>query len=64
MDDIKGLVKQAVSEVDTVLADPKNKNTILASAIAYILSKNHKERNAIVTGILTYTLLGRSKEAE
>ena len=52
MDD---LVKTAVNEAKKVLKDKKNKNAIAASAIAYYISNENKERNAIVAGILGFT---------
>lgn len=50
------LVKSALVEVKQLIADPKSKNAVLASAVAYALSKDNKERNAFIAGLAAYLL--------
>jgi hypothetical protein len=61
MDD---LIQSTVGEVKKLLADPKNKNAAIASAIAYYVSNDNKERNAVIAGILAYTLLPTEEEED
>lgn len=55
-------IKKAVEQATEVLKDPNNKNAIAASAVAYYLSTDNKERNAIIAGILAYAFLGEEEE--
>jgi hypothetical protein len=59
MDD---LLKSTSKEVGKLLKDPKNKNAAIASAIAYYVSNSNKERNAVIAGLLAYTLLPTEDE--
>lgn len=61
---MEDLINNSLSEVKKLLSDPKNKQTALVSTAAYILSKDDKERNALVAGLLAYLLIPETKESK
>lgn len=54
MDDI---VKKYSSEIKSLLSDEKNQRILLIAGAAYLLSKEDKERNAILAGLAGAVLL-------
>jgi hypothetical protein len=54
MDD---LVKKYSSEIKGLLSDEKNQRILLIAGAAYLLSKEDKERNAILAGLAGAVLL-------
>jgi hypothetical protein len=56
----QSIVKKTIDEVQGLVKD--NKVAIAASAAAYYLSKNDKERNALIAGLLAYAFLENKEE--
>jgi hypothetical protein len=58
----KKQVDSTVAEVKKVVKE--NKVAVAASAAAYYLSEENKERNALVAGLLAYVFLNGDEDAE
>ncbi len=54
MDD---LLQSASKEVKEVLKDPRNQQVLAIVGAVYLLSKDNKERNAIIGGLAALALL-------
>lgn len=61
MDDV---VNSLIKESKQILKDPKLKSVVAVSVVAYAVSKQNKERNAAIAGVLTYLFLPDSDDDE
>lgn len=51
------LLKTYSSEIKTVLSDKKNQQALAIVGAVYLLSKDNKERNAVIAGLASLALL-------
>ena len=56
-------IQKAITSVGDIIKDPKNKNAIIASSIAYMVSGENKERNALIAGLLAFAVLDNEEES-
>jgi hypothetical protein len=61
---MEDIVKSTTNELKKVLKNKDNKHAILASTIAYYLSNENKERNALIAGVLAYTVLSKVEDQD
>lgn len=62
MGNTDNMVEKALTEIKKTLKNPKNQQTAIAAAGAYLISKTNKERNALAAGLLAYMLLPDPKD--
>lgn len=58
------LLKTASTEIKKVIQDPKNQQALMIAGAVYLLSKDSKERNAILAGLASLALLPDKTNAE
>lgn len=56
------VIQMAVSEAKNILADKKNKSALAVAGAVYFLSKDNKERNAIIAGVATLLFLPEDQQ--
>lgn len=53
---VDDVVDKAVKEVKNILNNKKNKGAAVGATLGYVLSKENKERNAVLAGLAAYFL--------
>jgi hypothetical protein len=57
------LLKNYGAEIKSVLSDKKNQQALAIVGAVYLMSKNNKERNAVIAGLASLALLPDSTVA-
>lgn len=57
MGDLSDIVETTKSELQSFIKNDKNQMAVAAGTLAFLVSKDNKERNAAIAGILAYLLL-------
>jgi len=54
---MEDLLQTTVAQAKDLLGNPKNKQALAIAGLAYYVSKDHKERNAVLAGLGALVLL-------
>lgn len=64
MDGVQKIVDDSVKEVTKIIKNKKVVGAAVGATIGYVLSKQHKDRNALIGGLAGYMLASKSSQEE